>query len=71
VEAFIAGKPASAATSGGKILARQDGRQLVRKTIYLEPDLDQRLRMRAAAERRKESEMMAEALEEWLARRGG
>jgi hypothetical protein len=71
VEAFIAGKvEPGPATSGRRVVARKDGRQLHKKTVYLGPDLARRLELCAVKAQRDQTEIMTEALEEWLARRG-
>ena len=48
---------------------RKDGLETRSTTIHFPVELHQQLRMRAAADGRRISEMVAEAVHEWLARR--
>lgn len=48
---------------------RRDGLQTRSTTIHFPVELHQQLRMRAAADGRRISEMVAEAVEEWLVKR--
>ena len=65
VDSFVAGRPnvqASKHSNARGVVARADGRELRRMTVYLPVDLAKRLAVYCAAEDRDLSEVIAEAV---------
>ena len=65
--------PVSAAPATPKrtVIRRKDGRELFRTTIYLEPELAQRMGIFAVKQGVDQTEVIKAALTEYLARQGG
>ena len=63
--------PAPAATPRRTVIKRKDGRELYRTTIYLEPELAQRMGIFAVKQGVDQTEIIKAALGEYLARHGG
>lgn len=63
--------PAPAASPKRTVIRRKDGRELYRTTIYLEPELAQRVGIFAVKQGVDQTEVIKAALGEYLARRGG
>lgn len=63
----------SAATGGQKrtVIRRKDGRELFRTTIYLDPELAQRMGIFAVKQGVDQTEVIKAALAEYLSRHGG
>lgn len=67
-EAFIRGEVQTSERSSGRTLTRRDGRELRRLTLYLPADLARRLAVHAAEADRDMSEVVTEALADYLGR---
>lgn len=63
--------PAPAAVPKRTVIRRKDGRELYRTTIYLEPELAQRMGIFAVRQGVDQTDVLKAALGEYLARHGG
>lgn len=74
VDAFIAGKSQPAATSprtkGRAVLERKDGRKVRRTTIYMEVSLAKRVARHAVEREVDQTQIIQEALIEYLEKQG-
>lgn len=69
-EAFVSGRPNAQTSkrSGAQksVIARADGRELRRLTVYLPVDLARRLALACAESETAQSDAIAEAVKRWL-----
>jgi hypothetical protein len=63
--------PPTTAAPRRTVIRRKDGRELYRTTIYLEPELAQRMGIFAVKQGVDQTEVIKAALGEYLARHGG
>lgn len=73
VDAFVTGKSAPQPTrsrpEGRAVLVRKDGRQVRRTTIYMEVELAKRVGIHAVERGVDQTQIIQEALEEYLSKR--
>lgn len=73
VDAFVSGKPAPkpapSRREGRAVLVRKDGRQVRRTTIYMEVELAKRVGIHAVERGIDQTQIIQEALEEYLSKR--
>jgi hypothetical protein len=73
VDAFVSGqpapKPARSRREGRAVLVRKDGRQVRRTTIYMEVELAKRVGIHAVERGIDQTQIIQEALEEYLGKR--